>query len=161
MNDLFDTPPTSTARFSPCRLYRYELWRKWADGPYLQIIGLNPSTADETNDDPTIRRCIDFAKRWGFGSLCMTNAFAYRATKPEDMKAQAEPIGEDNDATIARLAAGAGMVLAAWGVHGDHIGRDETLLAMLPALHCLGFTKDGHPKHPLYIRADTQPTPYK
>lgn len=161
MSELFTFSQTSGARFSPCRRYRYELWRRWETGPYLQVIGLNPSTADETNNDPTVRRCIDFAKRWGFSALCMTNAFAFRATDPDDMKAEPFPIGEENDAALASLAAGAGMILAAWGVHGSHLGRDKALLATLPPLHCLGVTRAGQPKHPLYIKADTQPIPYR
>ena len=86
------------AVFSPCRTYRYALSRVWAaDKPYALFIGLNPSTADETLDDPTIRRCIDFAKRWGYGGLVMANLFAYRATNPSEMKAATDPVGVAND----------------------------------------------------------------
>ena len=76
------------AKFSACRKYRYALWRNW-DGskPYAMIIGLNPSTADENENDPTITRCINFAKSWGYGGVCVTNLFAYCATVPSDMKA--------------------------------------------------------------------------
>lgn len=81
------------AHLSPCRRYRYALWRRWGDGPHAMFIGLNPSTADETADDPTIRRCIAFARAWGYGALCMANLFAYRATQPADMLAQDDPVG--------------------------------------------------------------------
>lgn len=94
-----------TAKLSDCRTYRYELWRTWDESkPYAMFIGLNPSTADETEDDPTIRRCINFAKTWGYGGLCMTNLFAYRATQPEDMKRASDPIGNKNDETLILLA---------------------------------------------------------
>ena len=87
-------------RFSPCRRYRYTLWRDWnpllPDNVYAMFIGLNPSTADETNDDPTIRRCINFAKSWGCDSFCMTNIFAFRATDPKVMIAEPEPVGIDH-----------------------------------------------------------------
>jgi hypothetical protein len=157
--------------FSPCRLYRYTLWREWDDcGPlftpksiarsceYLMVIGLNPSTADETKDDPTIRRCIGFAKKWGFGALCMTNLFAWRDTDPEKMKASVEPVGIENDQWLETCAKNAGMILAAWGNHGAYIGRDKCVRGFLPPLLCLGTNKDGSPKHPLYVKGDTVPT---
>ena len=125
------------------------------------VCGLNPSTADETKDDPTIRRCIDFAKRWGFGALCMTNLFAWRDTKPENMKSAAEPIGCDNDRWLLHCAKGAGLVIAAWGKHGSHLGRASKVLTMLPTVHCLRTNGDGSPAHPLYIPATTLPTLYK
>ena len=110
------------ALFSPCRKYRYTLWRIWApDKPYACFLGLNPSTADETADDPTVRRCIDYSKRWGMGSLLMLNIFAYRSTDPEKMKAVADPVGPDNDRWIKEIAGNAGIVIAAWGNHGDHL----------------------------------------
>ena len=106
--NLFDTAIIKGARFSDCRLYRYQLWRIWDEGrPYLNVIGLNPSTADETRDDPTIRRCIDYAKRWNYGGLFMTNIFAFRATLPAVMKKQVEPVGSDNDHWLIETAANA------------------------------------------------------
>ena len=98
---------------------------------YLMVVGLNPSTADEVQDDPTIRRCIDFAKRWGYGALCMTNIFAYRATLPKDMKMAMNPIGEENDYWLGSCAKDAGMVLGAWGRHGSFMGRAEYVQRML------------------------------
>lgn len=146
------------ADFSPCRKYRYSLRRHWGDmlnddAPgYVMFIGLNPSTADETNDDPTIRRCINFAKAWGFSGLCMTNLFAFRATDPKDMIAADDAVGPDNDAWLRCLSDGASLVVAAWGVHGTHQGRDKAVAGLLGAMDCLGTTKDGHPRHPLYVR---------
>lgn len=159
--------------FSPDRRYRYTLWREWPveemligersaethAHEYLVVIGLNPSTADETKNDPTIRRCIDFAKRWGFGALCMLNLFAYRATKPEDMKKSYTPVGDDNDYWIRRCVndPGCGRILAAWGKHGSHMGRAKFVLDYLPECRALRFNKDGSPEHPLYIPANTIP----
>ncbi len=98
--DLFEATAcdamTRNAHLSICRRYRYALLRRWGEGKNAMFIGLNPSTADETADDPTIRRCVSFAKAWGFGGLCMANLFAYRATNPADMLMQADPIGPDN-----------------------------------------------------------------
>ncbi len=86
------------ANLSECRKYRYALWRTWDKSkPYAMFIGLNPSTADETENDPTINRCINYSKDWGFGGLCMVNLFAFRATDPSDMMASKDPIGSDND----------------------------------------------------------------
>lgn len=146
--------------FSPCRTYRYTLWREWIGGEgYAMFVGLNPSTADETQDDPTIRRCIAFAKAWGYGGVCMTNLFAYRATLPEVMKATSDPVGPDNDEYLRALAADAGVVVAAWGANGTHKGRDAEVRKLLPELHCLALTKDGHPGHPLYLRKTLTPFP--
>lgn len=148
-----------SALFSPCRLYRYDLWRKWGDEPYCMFVGLNPSTADETQDDPTIRRCVGYAKRWNYGGLCMTNLFAFRATQPKDMMAAQDPIGPDNDRTLTTLSRGAGIVVAAWGKDGKHMGRDKQVMALLPHLYCLKQNKDGSPAHPLYLRGDAKPYP--
>lgn len=164
--------------FSPCRKYRYTLWREWdcdsltgcADDipnadKYLMVIGLNPSTADETKDDPTIRKCIGFAKRWGYGALCMTNLFAWRDTKPEAMKRQPYPIGEGNQHHLLQVSSNAGMVLAAWGKHGSHMHQDLTTLQWLGSigvqLHCLKKNGDGSPMHPLYVPYETQPIEWR
>ncbi len=150
------------AVFSECRKYRYELWRRWGDGPYCQFICLNPSTADETNDDPTVRRCINYARDWGYDAFVMTNLFAFRATDPEDMKAAEEPEGDmTNLNTIGRLAVDAGVVVAAWGVHGTFNGRDKVVRAYLEwadvVLKHLDLSKDGHPRHPLYLKKNLKP----
>lgn len=154
--------PLQTA-FSPCRLYRYTLWRSWggmfdAQAEYAMFIGLNPSTADETLDDPTIRRCIGFAKSWGYSALCMTNLFAFRATDPKVMMNDPSPIGPDNDDHLAACAAGAGVVVAAWGAGGSFLDRDEAVISRLGhLLHYLRLTKHGYPAHPLYLPADLTP----
>jgi hypothetical protein len=149
------------AIFSPCRNYRYALWRWWdADKPFLMVVGLNPSTADETNDDPTIRRCKRFAADWGYGGLCMVNLFAIRSKDRKIILSHPEPVGIDNDETLKNVSANAGMILAAWGADGAHMGRDKwmgQLLGRYRIIWCLGKTKDGHPRHPLYIKADTIP----
>lgn len=160
--------------FSACRQYRYTLWRewqtqadmlnpptsrtgRWPDHSYAMFIGLNPSTADETQDDPTIRKCIGFAKRWGFGSLCMTNLFAFRATDPRKMKGCPNPIGDENDRWLVACARDAGIIVAAWGVNGQHVGRDEEVMNLLDGMQCLRTTKDGQPEHPLYVPYDVIP----
>lgn len=136
----------------PDKEYRYTLWRLWAlERGLVQFIGLNPSTADETNDDPTIRRCIGFAKAWGYGGICMTNLFAFRATRPSDMTREREPVGPDNDGWLAETANVASLTVAAWGVRGSHLGRDRQVQALIPNMKCLGLTKQGHPAHPLYL----------
>jgi hypothetical protein len=156
---------SSSATFSRCRRYRYTLWRQWhrvdsAHCKYAMFIGLNPSTADEVRDDPTVRRCIGFAKAWGFDALCMTNLFAYRATDPQEMLAQADPVGPRNNRHLVDAAARAQIVVAAWGAHGIHRRRAARVTAMLPALHYLTLTKAGQPGHPLYLRSDLQPVPW-
>lgn len=145
---------------SLCRTYRYTLWRDvgnlGGDG-YAMFIGLNPSTADEVLDDPTIRRCMAFAKSWGYGALCMTNLFAFRATKPADMLAATDPIGPENDKHLVTLAGSAGIVVAAWGTNGTHLGRDQAVRAVVSNLHCLRKTQAGHPGHPLYLPGNLTP----
>ena len=152
---------SQTATFSPDRKYRYTLWRWWSRKPFAMFIGLNPSTADETNDDPTIRRCISFASDWGYGGLCMTNLFAIRATDPKKMIEHPEPIGPDNDAWLLRLSQQAGIVIAAWGTRGVHQHRNEIVCSMIKNLNCLGLTKEGHPRHPLYLPKNVEPRTLK
>jgi len=151
----------SSAEFSPCRRWRYTLWRWWDTGKdFTMVIGLNPSTADEMNDDPTVRRCIRFAHDWGYGGLCMTNIFAIRATNPKVMLAHPEPVGPENDSYLQDVSQKAGIIIAAWGVHGKHLGRGDAVAQMIPNLRCLGITKEGRPRHPLYLRADSKPIPF-
>ena len=148
------------AKFSKCRKYRYALWRTWDESkPYAMFIGLNPSTADETKDDPTIRRCIYFSKAWGYGGLCMTNLFSYRATKPDDMLTAQNPIGRENNKWINFLAVDAGIIIAAWGNNGSFLGRSAETLAMLPNLYCFKLNKSGEPAHPLYQPNTAKPMP--
>lgn len=150
------------AVFSDDREYRYTLWQWWdREKPYVMFVGLNPSTADEITNDPTVRRCLDFAKRWDYGGFCMTNLFAYRATAPQDMKAQQDPIGPLNDKYLAEVSDYAGLVVVAWGCHGKYKDRDQEALTVLRGqLHCLGVNQDRTPKHPLYIKRDVEPIPY-
>lgn len=146
--------------FSPCRTYRYSLWREWIGGDgFAMFVGLNPSTADETQDDPTIRRCIAFAKAWGYSGLCMTNLFAFRATDPLVMKRRSDAVGPENDHHLLALSKDAGVVVAAWGAHGTHQGRDAEVKLLLPNLHYLRLTRDGHPGHPLYLPKTLVPIP--
>jgi hypothetical protein len=147
-----------SAVFSPCRTYRYRLVRRWAEGPTLNVIGLNPSTADETVDDPTIRRCIGFAKAWGYGALVMTNLCAFRATDPKDLWRASEPAGPDNDAWLQKEAEQSRLVLAAWGANimAKDAGRHAVLYPLRNIeLRCLGTTQDGSPRHPLYVPKTT------
>ncbi len=154
---------SSGAEFSDCEQYRYSLWRTWSDrglnGRLCAFIGLNPSTATHEVDDPTIRRCIGFCKAWGFDGYVMLNLFAFRATDPRVMKLQHDPIGEQNDDAIWSWTAKAGMTVAAWGNHGSYLNRSECVRRPLRDLQLrhLGLTKTGHPKHPLYLKADTEP----
>ena len=148
----------SHAVLSPCRRYRYALSRVWdADKPYALFIGLNPSTADEALDDHTIRRCIGFAKSWGYGGLVMANLFAYRATEPEEMKKQDDPLGEENDYWVVELARYAGVVIAAWGNEGSFRQRSAHVRSLIPELYYLKLNKSGEPAHPLYLKSTLTP----
>ena len=151
----------STATLSHCRTYRYSLTREWGDGFSVLFICLNPSTADETLDDPTIRRCISFAREWGGGRLHMANLFAFRATDPRDMKNASDPIGPENDKHLLALAHDSALTIAAWGVHGTFGGRHNAVRRILPRLHYLRLTKDGHPGHPLYLPKTLKPVAWK
>lgn len=149
----------SGAVFSDCRQYRYSLWRRWAPGTMVAFVGLNPSTADETANDPTVRRCIGFAKDWGYSGLIMLNLFGYRATDPAVMKSIADPVGPMDYQPYASAAEHCDCVVTAWGYHGGHIDRGSKVLRVLktvfPRVCHLGLTKQGFPKHPLYLRANT------
>ena len=116
----------SNAKFSKDRVYRYALWRTWDQSlKKLLFIGLNPSTADEIKDDPTMRRCIRFSKDFGFGGFIMANIFAFRSTDPKKLKKIKNPIGKKNDYWIKKLNKEAGMTIAAWGTHGDYLDRGK------------------------------------
>jgi len=149
--------------FSQCRTWRYTLSRKWtadASPRFANFILLNPSTADETQDDPTIRRCRGFAEREGFKAIVITNLFAFRATKPRDLFAAADPIGPHNDRTVFEVARVASVVILGWGNHGSFQNQDIRVLTMLRAnhifCHALGWTKHKQPRHPLYLPGDTE-----
>jgi hypothetical protein len=162
--------PRGTAIFSACDRYRYRLTRHLGtQAPLCTFIMLNPSTATAEEDDPTIRRCIGFARAMGCGRLVVANIFAWRATKPGDMKAAADPIGPENDAHIERLARKTaetgGKLICAWGTHGGFMDRDRAVMAMLETLPVelmsLGETDARFPRHPLYLRNDCRPMPYR
>ncbi len=152
------------AEFSRCEKYRYRLWRIWDESkPILVVIGLNPSTATEEKDDPTVRRCIGYARDHGKGGLSMLNIFAFRATNPADMKSQKDPVGPYNNEAIisetTRAIEAGGEALCAWGGHGAHMGRSSAMREILDGMSnikCLGFTKSGEPLHPLYQRRDAK-----
>lgn len=155
--ELRDNFMQKSAVLSPCRGYRYELWRVWdKTKPTYVFIGLNPSTADETEDDPTIRKCVAYVCKWGGGALCMVNLFAYRATDPRAMLASYDPIGPDNDATLRKLSS-CTYIIAAWGNHGAHLSRAKQVMGIMPTLLCLKQNKDGSPAHPLYLKGDLVP----
>lgn len=169
LNDL------KLANFSPCRRWRYTLSRIFPldllqrgdrSNQFIQFIGLNPSTADETTDDNTIRLCMGYGARWGFGGMVMTNLFAWRDTDPRKMKLVEEPVGQHNDAHLFEVANFAGLILCCWGNHGSHLNRAEKVLSILTStdalrrkLHHIGMTSEGQPRHPLYLKKDLQPTP--
>lgn len=159
-----------SAVFSDCRQYRYTLEIVWDENkPLVQFIGLNPSTADEFKDDPTIRKCKQFAKNWGYGGMVMTNLFAFRATDPRVMKEHAKPIGEKfthprdpdrnerefNSIKLQETQFRCGLTVAAWGNHGTHLGRDKQVLLFLKNLKCFKITNEGQPQHPLYVPYST------
>ena len=150
----------NTAKLSECRQYRYALWRTWDNSkPFVMFVGLNPSTADETNDDPTLIRCMNFAKSWGYGGVCMANLFAFRATDPSVMKASKDPVGAENNKWLKSLARDAGIVVAAWGNDGAFLGRSKQVKEQIPGMHCLKLNKSGEPAHPLYQAAKSQAVP--
>lgn len=146
----------STAVYSDCENYRYLLTRTWTPtGRKALFIMLNPSTATELQNDPTVERCERRARTLGFGAFRVTNIFAWRDTDPRAMRAAPDPVGPDNDAAILDSCAWADQIICAWGTHGAHLGRGAEITAHLHTtglpLYHLGLSKAGHPKHPLYI----------
>lgn len=151
----------SEAVYSDCEGYRYALARRWGPGAMCLWIMLNPSTATEARNDPTIARCEARTRRMGFGAMAIGNLFALRATRPAALRAAADPVGTGNDRWLRRLAGEAGLVVCGWGVHGALYGRDRRVLASLPGpLSSLGVTRDGHPRHPLYVGYSVAPSPF-
>ena len=143
--------------FDPSERYRYLLTRTIGAGSdRLAFVLLNPSTADAMRNDPTIRRCIGYAQRWGFGRLEIVNIFAFRTTYPRELFAEDDPVGPGNDAWIRRVCRRADRVVAAWGGHGTRLDRSTRIGVLLDGVEawCLGTTAAGEPKHPLYLRAD-------
>jgi hypothetical protein len=156
VNDA-DIDDSRTAILSLCGTYRYLLTRTWdANRSPACWVMLNPSTADATQDDPTIRRCVGFARDWGCGGIVVVNLFAFRATDPAALRTAPDPIGPDNDNHIRRaVTIGGATVVCAWGAHGTLLGRGRSVADLIRSLgvvpQCLGTTRDGQPRHPLYV----------
>ncbi len=153
--------PASGAVFSPCRTYRYRLWRRWDDGPSVAFLMLNPSTADAVESDPTIRRCRGYAEAWGFGALLVGNLFALRSPDPAALSSHPEPVGPANEEHLRAIVTQAGETVAAWGHRGGLGDRGPEVADILDTtLLALDTTKDGHPVHPLYQPAGKTPTSF-
>jgi hypothetical protein len=154
------------ATFSPCRRWRYLLWRRWDESkPVANFLMLNPSTADEMKLDPTCSRARDYAERWGYGALIVTNVFGWRATDPAEMKAVKDPVGRGNDAAIVRAARDSALVVCAWGNHGAHMERSAAVRGLLNTqkikLHTLRVNAGGEPAHPLYLPGKLNPLSWR
>lgn len=150
------------AIISECGLYRYSLSRIWdTEKGLVNFIGLNPSTADAKDDDSTIKKCVKYAKKWGYGGIIMSNLFAYRTPEPHLMKKAPDAIGHENDEYIKLLADKSAIVIAAWGNDGEYLGRSDLISNLIPNLQCLKINKTGQPAHPLYLNGDLKPLPYK
>lgn len=146
------------AEVSACGLYRYRLWRAWAPGPRMLWVMLNPSTADGTVDDPTIRKCVGFAKRNEFPGIEVVNLFAWRATDPRELRVAEEPVGPDNDAAILTCVDAAAVVVFAWGgfqwpkvAPRARVVADMIRLRSSKVPHCFRYTGNGAPRHPLML----------
>lgn len=152
---------SSGAYFSPCKQYRYRLWRRWGDEAPAVFVMLNPSTADEIENDPTVERCERRARAMGFGGLRVANIFAMRSTNPKALYTSDDPVGPENDAAILESVDGAGVVVCAWGTHGNLHQRGEIVLALIRSTgatpNYLKLNNDGTPKHPLYVGYDVKP----
>jgi hypothetical protein len=157
---LTHTPCAVSAVFSACGTWRYELHRELPGGNgTLNFVMLNPSTADAVRDDPTIRRCIGFARAWGFAHLVVTNLFALRTPEPRRLALASDPVGPENDRHLVERARGADRVICAWGIHGRLAGRDAHVVTLLDGvrLEHLGLTRAGQPRHPLYLKGNVLP----
>ena len=157
---------SSGAIFSPCKKYRYTLWRAWEIPEFPQVclwIMLNPSVADEKINDPTVARCIKYSQGWGFTGLIVCNIFAVRSTDPRILYNQPNCIGPENDAHITRCIKSADKIICAWGNHGQIDGRGKRVLEMISdsgkTPYCLEQNSGGEPKHPLYCAGNLAMTP--
>jgi len=141
--------------------YRYSLSRIWDESkPYVLFICLNPSRANEIDDDPTLKKCIAYAKKWGYGGVKIGNLFAFRTPYPKEMFKEKYPIGPKNDYWIDRLCSKAGCVVAAWGEHGVYRERGNEVLSKLSSPNYLTLLKNGQPGHPLYKKTGLKPKPF-
>ena len=140
------------ANISKDKIYRYTLSRTWdSTKPTVLFIGLNPSIADENIDDPTVTRCINFAKDWGYGTLLMANLFAFRSTYPKEIYLIDDPIGKDNDHYILECVKQSDLIIACWGNNGTYMDREKIIKELVPNLYCLQKNKNGTPHHPLRL----------
>jgi len=151
----------SSAIFSNCGRYRYVLSRRWADGEDCVFVGLNPSTADSAKNDATVRKCIHFARSWGFGGIALVNLYARRCRYPQALATSDDPVGPDNDLWLKNVISGAPLAIAMWGNHGarsygEGTRRDIHATKLRHEWHCFGQTKLGAPKHPLYLPKATK-----
>lgn len=155
---LFESSSRS-ASFDRRRIYRYDLWRRWGKGPYVNFICTNPSTADENTDDPTVRKCIKFAASWGYDALCITNLFAYRSTNFRNVQKALDPVGFGNDRHILNVAQDASLIVCAWGRDGAFMGRGAIVRRTIARFdpHYLRLTRE-QPWHPLYLPDNTKPS---
>lgn len=157
-------PLIRSALLSPCLTWRYTLERVWdPTKPIVVFVLLNPSTADATRDDATLRKGMGFAKRWGYGGVVFVNLFAFRSTDPKNLTEDyAGMVGPENDRHIVEQAQDAAKVVLAWGAHGGHLGRDKHVLKLLKGIQLwhLGLTKEGHPKHPVRLAYSTPLQPW-
>ncbi len=152
----------SGATLSKCRKYRYVLWRKWNKSlPTIMFIGLNPSTANEHENDPTILKCINYSKNWGFGGFYITNLFAYRTFSPAILKKNNSPVGQKNNYWILKTSKLTKKTIACWGDHGTFQDRDVQVKKLISQLYCININKTGQPSHPLYQKSNLKPILYK
>jgi hypothetical protein len=148
----------TTALISEDKLYRYQLLRVWDETlPRVLFVMLNPSTADATKDDPTIRRVISFAKSWGYGGVYVGNLFAFRSTDPKALKYVTDPTGEDNIQHIQAMVGLVDKIIYAWG---NNQKEPKWLSELVPTPYCIDISKKGVPKHPLYLKKDIHPKLY-
>lgn len=154
--------PANEAVISDDGIYRYSLTRVWdTDLPRVCFIMLNPSVADASKDDPTIRRCRNLSKTWGFGSLEVVNLFAFRATMPHELLSTPNPIGYENNAYILAAVARAAKVVVAWGHQGSLLGQSKRVTEMIGECFCVNKTRSGEPGHPLYVSSKCKLVPYE
>jgi len=166
--DLITRDHTGGAVFSACGRYRYVLFRRWASSERAVFVMLNPSTADERENDPTVKRCIEYARAWGYGGLIVLNLFALRSTDPRALLGDEDPEGPMNDSALTAvfrsLNPRSHLVVCAWGVRGGYRSRSQFVLGLMDACdvvpRCLRITKDGFPEHPLYLPGVLTPSPY-
>jgi len=154
------------ALIDPTGKYRYWLLRQWNNKPgnFVNFVMLNPSKADAEVDDNTIRRCVKYAKKWGFDGIYVTNLFAFRATDPKCIKKASDPIGKENNKYIKLIAKKSKLIVLAWSNHGSFMQRDMAAIKILSGIHplrCLGTNKSGQPKHPLRLNKNLNPVRYK